>query len=140
MQPNAKGDRRSLPRHRPLAPDHRVRRDDAQGMKRMIDRSDQAVAPGALVDLLGMADVPQAIGEAGLRVPQPPGQEERGSRHEQADPESMLKRGHGGSSSQQPASCSDCVIPEWKLSVPVGPAGPGPGLQGGPAAPSRCRT
>ena len=90
--------RRLLPGNRPLAADQPMSRNNPQGMKRMIDRANQAVLPVSSIDLLCLADVPQPVGKTGLGVPEPPGHETGRHRHQETNPDCVLKRRHDGPS------------------------------------------
>jgi hypothetical protein len=54
---------RVLPRPRPGASQHFVRRRDRQGIERMVDGPEEPAREVPLVDLLGVTNVPQTVGE-----------------------------------------------------------------------------
>src|SRR5262249_21641896 len=76
------------------AAQHTVHRRNSQWMKWMIDRVLQTIAPGARLDLLGLANVAEAVGEAGLRMAKHPPQEGSGQTHEQPGASGVLQLGH----------------------------------------------
>src|SRR5208283_4209461 len=96
----AQGNRRSLPGNRPLAANQPMSRNYSQRMKRMIDRANQAVLPVSSIDLLCLADVPQPVGKTGLGVAEPPAHQTGRHRHQETDPDCMLKRRHDGPSNR----------------------------------------
>ena len=95
-QPKASATAARCQDDRALATDQAASHDQAERMERMIDGPHQPIAPGPAIELLGLADVPQAVGEAGLRMPERPAQEEGRAEHQKADPSRMLVEGHEG--------------------------------------------
>src|SRR3954470_3246342 len=115
-------DRRVLPRGRAFAADQAARQDEAQRVEWVIDGAHEPVAPGAPIEPLGLADVPQTVGEAGLGVPQRPAQQEGRAEHQEADPCGMLVEGHEGLSMAGKSSPRDPsrMLASWGARDPVG--------------------
>src|SRR5262249_19933065 len=67
-------------------------------MEGMVDPPDQPVPPDAALDLLGLVDIAQSVGEARLAVAEDPPEQGRGRGHEQADAGGMWPGGHAGPS------------------------------------------
>ena len=89
-----------LPGNRPIAANQPMSRNNPQGMKRMIDRTNQAVLPVSSLDLFCLANVPRPVGKTGLGVPERPGHQTSRHRHQETDPDCVLKRRHDGHSTR----------------------------------------
>ena len=84
-------ERGPLPRDRSHVAQEPMHRSERERMKRMVRAPQGDIMPRAGLDLLGLMDVAQAVGEAGLRMMNVPRKQRRRHRHEQHDGSSVLE-------------------------------------------------